>query len=428
MNGATEGRTEDGADERPDAPEPRPYGPAQITLLLCGTGVLVMLCFSLVPSLLPAFIAEWSLTNTQAGILAGAILGGYMLAVPVLVSLTDRIDARYVYIASTATTGLAMAGFGLLADSFETAIAFQVLAGAGLGGTYMPGLKLLGDRVSGPRKTRYLSFYTASFSVGTAMSYFASGAVGAAFGWRWAAACGTIGAILAGSIVLTLIRDKASQPARGTIPPRLFDFRPVLRNRATMSYVLGYAAHMFELFALYGWLVAILVFTREGPPTLDIFAEAAALAALISLIGLPSSVIGNEFAMRFGRRRILLGIMVVSALAACVVGFASALPFGLAAVAMVAYSVLVTGDSGGLTAGAATSAPAGRQGATLAIHSTLGFGAAVLGSVTIGAVLDASGGMSVTGWVLAFATIGVVTGLGAVVFYFLGRGQEDNVP
>ena len=46
-----------------------------------------------VPALLPVFIEAWSLSNTEAGWLTGVWAGAYVLAVPVLVSLTDRIDA-----------------------------------------------------------------------------------------------------------------------------------------------------------------------------------------------------------------------------------------------------------------------------------------------------------------------------------------------
>jgi uncharacterized MFS-type transporter YbfB len=47
--------------------------------------------FSLVPALLPQFIATWSLSNAEAGWLAGMMSAGYMAAVLPLVALTDRM-------------------------------------------------------------------------------------------------------------------------------------------------------------------------------------------------------------------------------------------------------------------------------------------------------------------------------------------------
>ena len=40
----------------------------------------------------------------------------------------------------------------------------------------------------------------------------------------------------------------------------LLDFRPVLRNRAALGYILGYGAHCFELYGMRTWLVAFWTF------------------------------------------------------------------------------------------------------------------------------------------------------------------------
>jgi MFS family permease len=69
-----------------------------------------------VASVLAAFlIPEWHLSGAQAGLLAGSGAVGYMLTVPVLATLTDRIDARRILIAGSAlsalgtTSGMSMA-------------------------------------------------------------------------------------------------------------------------------------------------------------------------------------------------------------------------------------------------------------------------------------------------------------------------------
>ena len=59
-------------------------------MAICAAEILGLAGFSTVPALLPQFIETWSLTNTQAGWLAGIMSAGYMLAVVPLVSLTDR--------------------------------------------------------------------------------------------------------------------------------------------------------------------------------------------------------------------------------------------------------------------------------------------------------------------------------------------------
>jgi hypothetical protein len=60
-----------------------------------------------------------------------------------------------------------MLGFALTAEGFWSALLWRLLSGVGLAGTYMPGLKALVDRISAERQPRWISHYTASFSLGT---------------------------------------------------------------------------------------------------------------------------------------------------------------------------------------------------------------------------------------------------------------------
>ena len=46
------------------------------------------------PALLPEMMVRWSLSATEAGWLIGVFFAAYVPAVPVLLSLTDRVPAR----------------------------------------------------------------------------------------------------------------------------------------------------------------------------------------------------------------------------------------------------------------------------------------------------------------------------------------------
>jgi MFS family permease len=52
--------------------------------------------FSL-PALLPAYIDQWHLTKTEAGSLVGIFFAAYVVAVPLLVALTDRPRAMSMW-------------------------------------------------------------------------------------------------------------------------------------------------------------------------------------------------------------------------------------------------------------------------------------------------------------------------------------------
>jgi len=189
----------------------------------------------------------------------------------------------------------------------------------------------------------------------------------------------------------------------------LLDFRPVLRNRATLPYIAGYSAHNYELFGYRSWMVAFLVFTATlQPADAPMLVGAATLAAIITLLGPVMSVSGNELAIRFGRTRVILGFMTASGLVACVLGYTAALPWVLVFLFMCVHYGLMLGDSAALTAGAVAAAHPDERGATMAVYSFVGFSSAVFAPLVFGAVLDLAGGnRSVAAWGLAFASIGL---------------------
>src|SRR5438034_11804371 len=88
------------------------------------------------PALLPGYIARWDLSKTEAGWLVGIFFAAYV--VMVLVSLTDRVPVRRVYMLGTGLTALSHFGFALFADGFWLALLLRLLAGIGWAGTYMP--------------------------------------------------------------------------------------------------------------------------------------------------------------------------------------------------------------------------------------------------------------------------------------------------
>lgn len=362
--------------------------------------------FATFPTLVPVLLEAWGLSNSGAGLISGSFFAGYMAAVPVLVSLTDRVDARRVYLFATALSWTGALGFALFAHGQWSAVALQALAGAGLAGTYMPGLKILSDHVHGPRQGRAVAIYTSSFGFGASLSLWLAGAIGAAAGWQWAFALAAIGPVIAGVLVIVALPRRAPHPAADR--KALLDFRPVLRNRSAAPYILGYAAHCWELFGFRSWIVAFFAFTLNGTASgVATIASAAALAAVINLLGPAASVLGNELATRRDRQRVIGWTMAISIALAGVVGFTVALPWYIAFAAMCVYFLVIMGDSAALTAGVVAAAVPHQRGATMAVHSLLGFGAGFIAPVVFGAVLDIFGGNANTlAWGFAFASLG----------------------
>jgi MFS family permease len=371
-----------------------------------------------VAALLPTLITTWSLSNTEAGWISGIYYAAYTLVVPLLSSLTDRVDPKRVYLGSVALTALAFAGFAWVATGFWSALAFRALMGAGWAGSYMPGLKALSDLAEGSQQSRAVAAHAAAVGVSGALSFGIAGAVNAWLGWQWALVPGALGAALAFVLVLFGLPARPLKVAAG---PRgaLLDFRPILRNRSALAYSIAYCVHTWEMSALRGWVVAFLTFVAVQTPGEWTPLAPATVASVMGLLGVWASVWGNELAIRFGRRRFIVGTMLSSAVLAAVIGFGAALPYAGAAALVLVYAILIWSDSSSLTAGSAGSAEPGRRGATLAVHSTLGYAGGFLGPLALGATLDLLGGASVLGWGVAFGHVTVALLLGALAFVWL---------
>jgi predicted MFS family arabinose efflux permease len=382
------------------------------------------------PALLPGFIAEWHLTNREAGWITGIFYAAYTLSVPILVTLTDRVDARRVYLSGVALTVASHVGFAALADGFWSAAVARALAGVGWAGTYMTGLKLLADRVEPTLMSRAVAGHAASIGIAGALSFVFAGALGQWLGWRGAFAAAGLAALAAWLIVFVWApsRERAVAAPAG----RLFDFRPVLRNRSAMAYALAYCAHTWEMNSLRGWAVAFLAYvavtTGAGSPWI----APAVVAMTMGLVGTWASVMGNEMSIRLGRQRLVRLAMTAALVCAAGIGFLGVRSYALAATLVLVYGVLIWLDSSSLTAGAAGSADPARRGATLALHSMAGYAGGFVGPIAIGWILDLAGGMSARGWGLAFLHVAVIGLIGQIVFVALAprdlAGDRGRAP
>jgi MFS family permease len=134
-------------------PAPAP-GTRSYTKAIVAAQMLAQIGAFALPALLPGYIARWDLSKTEAGWLVGIFFAAYVVMVPVLVALTDRLPVRRVYMLGTGLTALSHFGFALFADGFWSALLLRMLAGIGWAGTYMPGLKAIADPLEGTAQSR----------------------------------------------------------------------------------------------------------------------------------------------------------------------------------------------------------------------------------------------------------------------------------
>lgn len=392
--------------------------PARLVTLVCIAQVWAQIGAYTWPALLPGFIAEWHITNGEAGWITGLFYAAYTVSVPFLVTLTDRIDPRSVYLTGVGLTVVSHAAFATFADGPGGAAAARILAGVGWAGTYMTGLKLLADRVEPTLMSRAVAGHAASIGIAGALSFLFAGLLSRWFGWRGAFAGAAVAAAIAWLIVFLWA---PAQKRRHDAPPAraLFDFRPALRNRSAMAYAVAYCAHTWEMNALRGWAVAFLAYVATATGERSPWLGPTVVATAMGLVGTWASVAGNEVSIRLGRQRLVRLAMTSCVVCGAVIGFLGARSYPLAAGLVLVYGLFIWLDSSSLTAGAAGSADPRRRGATLALHSMAGYAGGFVGPLMIGWILDLAGGMSAFGWGLAFLHVAIVALIGQIGFMLL---------
>jgi MFS family permease len=122
-------------------------GSARATVLLSFGLVANLAALMTFAATLNEIAADWSLSASHLGWIGGIYFAGYALAVPFLAGASDRMDARWLYIASALLAAAASFAFSWFADGFVAALVFRFLGGIGLAGVHMPGLNLLMDRI-----------------------------------------------------------------------------------------------------------------------------------------------------------------------------------------------------------------------------------------------------------------------------------------
>lgn len=378
--------------------------------VLCLAELGTMLVFSNFNAALPILQPQWGLSNTEAGLIFTAYQVGYILAVPILSTLTDWVEARRIYLAGALWAGLAGLAFAFGAQGFFSAVGWRTLGGIGLAGTYMPGMRMVAERFDTTRRGFAMGSYIATFTLGTSISLLVTSWATGRWGWRAAFALTALGPLLAFGIAAFALergRTQTRAPHEGAR-----GFRPVLRNRPALRLIGAYGAHTWELMGMRAWIVPFLTasLSATGAALSPAIQQAGLASSAILAIGALSHPVAGLYSDRWGRTRLISMIMVISG--ACSLGIGWALYWPLWALVLLGlfYGLIVTAESSILSTSIAESAEPAYLGRTMALQSAVGFTAGALAPTAFGGVLDLAAMLGATGsqaWGWGFAVLGI---------------------
>jgi hypothetical protein len=225
------------------------------------------------------------------------------------------------------------------------------------------------------------------------------------------------------AFIIAALVMPASLPPRVGAAPRgaLLDFRPVLRNRAAMAWIIGYTVHTWELAALRAWGVTFLaaVIATQGAPAW--LPGPTVLFTIAGLAGIAVSITGNEMAQKFGRFRVVTLAMSAAAFLSLITGWTAAISTLLAVALVIVWNASIYLDSSALTAGTVSAADPRLRGATMGLHSMAGYAGGFVGPLGVGLALDLAGRDTASGWGIGFGHLAIVTLVGLAALRRMAR-------
>ena len=399
-------------------------------LTLCVAQVFIMLVFINYSAILPILKDEWGMNNTMAGSIFSVYQLGYIASGVILSALTDRLNTRNIFIVSALWSGIANLLFALYADSYVSALVLRALTGLGMGGTYMPGLKLVAEKFDSRERGRAVGIYVGSLVLGTSFSLILTGMITSMAGWRWAFVACSAGVFLGTLLVLPVFRGYR-QPVH--IRPEHGFQGEVLRNKPAFLMILGYGAHMWEMYGMRGWLAPFFTsaFLGYGLTTGDATSWAATAAALCIGIGAFSTAITGTISDRFGRTRTITCIMLGSAVCSFAFGWLKGINPYLLVGAGIVYGYLIVAESPVFSTGLTELVAPRYLGTAMGLQSMVGYTLGMISPTVFGWALDLFRewqpwpGVEMD-WPVAFATAGAGA-LAGPLFMFLLRRRPESV-
>jgi MFS family permease len=369
--------------------------------LLTTVLALVLLPSNVVAAAVPLLREEWSANATEVGWVFAAYQVGYVVSVLVVLPLTDRIRPGMILVWCTVLASLSFVLFPLLARDVWSASGLRFLAGLGLGGIYMPGVRMISTSAIPERRGFAVGVYVSAFYLGSAASLSATGLLLPDLGWRGAAL--VLGIVSSAALPLA-VRGAGGHVSsfsngRAYLDPTVLRDGPVARN------ILAYTGHAWELYVSRGWLAAFLasVLAARGLDDTTASATGSQWAALMSTFGAAGVFIGGWLSDSLGRARAALLAALLSGMLSLGFGFMGAGPWAILVVVGCLYGLAISADSAVYSTAITELAAPEKLGSAQAFQAFLGFGATILAPVAAGLVLDLA-----FGWGAVFAIAGLV--------------------
>lgn len=249
----------------------------------------------------------------------------------------------------------------------------RCLTGAALAGVYPPCVKLIATWFKRGRGLA-MGVIIGALTVGSALPHlfraFASGA-----NWQLILTLSSATTCLAGLTFLLLVKEGPYAFAKTVFDPT--QITKILRNRALTLVNIGYVGHMWELYAMWAWM---LTFAYHAQDLIDSFPFASPeyLSFSVVAIGGLGCIAAGRLSDIYGRCYTTAGMMLLSGICALVIGATLDFSPTLFVIVALIWGTTIVADSGQFSAAVTELADQKLVGTALTFQMAIGFSMTIL--------------------------------------------------
>ncbi|RCG13687.1 MFS transporter [Streptomyces reniochalinae] len=357
----------------------------------------------------PQLQDRWGLSSGQSSLLTIAVQLGFVVGALALAAtgLADALPGRRLM--CLGALAAAVVNIVLLwAPGFTVAVGLRALTGACLAAVYPPALKEVSSWFRTGRGTA-LGVMIGALTLGSAIPQLVKATGG--LEWRVVIIATSV-LTAAGGLSTLLLRSSGPYP----FPKSAFSLRAALRagrDRRVVLANIGYAGHMWELYAMWAWIGTFLA-SLHGFANRPNGAQLAALAAFGCIgVGAAGCLVGGRISDRFGRAQSALISLACSGSAVILLAFVRSLPLPVVLVVAAFWGFWVIADSAQFSAMVTESVDQRFVGSAVSLQLGVGY---VTTAVTIYLVPVLADASSWTPALLVLA-LGPLVGIVALIGY-----------
>lgn len=379
--------------------------------VLAVAEVLALALWFSATAVVPALQAEHTLSAFQVAAFTSMVQIGFVVGTlgSAFLGLADRMDPRRFFMLSALVAGIANSGILIFDPGGVVVPVLRFVTGMCMAGIYPVGMKLASTWARpGARGDLGLlvGVLVGALNLGSASPHLINAMGG--LDWRFTIVT-TTGAALAAAALIPLA---GIGPNFAKAPP--FNPRAALRGFTTPALRLanfGYLGHMWEIYAMWAWIVVFLHASFAVTMPDSQAAEWARLVAFATIAaGAIGSIGGGLVADRWGRTTLTIGALAISGSCALLVGMLFGGPPWLMIALCLVWGVSVVADSAQFSASIAELSDRALVGTMLTVQTCAGFLLTLATIHLIPLMAEAVGWQ----WAFSVLAIGPVVGIWAM--------------